>query len=231
MESYSRQPLEESSSALEKLPSREIYQYTPLDDDAGEIRLLTLLPGQLSSEIRICLDTIVLLVEDSDEDSDAEDSNEEVPLFEALSYTWGSAENLRNIFIGCLGLCTLPMTPNLAEAPTYLRYEDRPRNLWIDAICVNQQDLKERGLQVRIMADIYSKATRVVAWLGPEFTDSSMAINCINEINSHVRVNLGTITLVQVTAADEDWADEDKALPFDVFEISAMHNLISRSWF
>jgi hypothetical protein len=103
-------------------------QYSPLNVEAQEIRLLTLLPatsGEPSSKIRLLLDATPF-------------TNDNVPNFEALSYAWGSAEHLVEIFVGPSGNRTLGMTRNLAEALPYLRFKDRSRVLWIDAICINQ---------------------------------------------------------------------------------------------
>jgi hypothetical protein len=110
------------------------YVYTPLDEEAKEIRIMTLLPGIRSSEIRLVLENTILTEDDT-------------PHYEALSYVWDSAENLVNIYFWDSSE-TFGVTRNLATAIPYLRYEDRPRRLWIDAICVNQQDLAERSKQV-----------------------------------------------------------------------------------
>lgn len=48
--------------------------------------------------------------------------------------------------------------------------------LWIDAICINQNNDSERAHQVRLMADIYQKASRVLVWLGPAYQDSDTAM-------------------------------------------------------
>ncbi|PMD37662.1 hypothetical protein L207DRAFT_431959, partial [Hyaloscypha variabilis F] len=63
---------------------------------------------------------------------------------------------------------TLSITTNLFTALHYLRYVSSERHLWIDAICVNQQDLDKRSQQVKRMSSIYTLATRVVAWIGEE---------------------------------------------------------------
>ncbi|CAH0017190.1 unnamed protein product [Clonostachys rhizophaga] len=47
---------------------------------------------------------------------------------------------------------------------------------WIDMLCINQNDISERGHQVGMMRDIFQKATLVVAWLGPDYNDSSVAM-------------------------------------------------------
>ena len=61
-----------------------------------------------------------------------------------------------------------PLIPDLS----HLRDRAVERLIWVDAVCINQADINERGHQVQIMAKIYSKAYRVIIWLG-EATDNS----------------------------------------------------------
>lgn len=128
---------------LNSLQTREAYksfEYWQLS--AQEIRLWTLLPGTSTSAIRICLETVVF-------------TNELVPEFEALSYTWGSPENHVDLLVKnsmdttISNFGTLALASNLAEALPFLRHRDRPRVLWNDAICVNQQDMRERTSKVK----------------------------------------------------------------------------------
>jgi hypothetical protein len=100
----------------------------------------------------------------------------EVPLdgsqsYVALSYVCGTDQP--SIPIDC-GNGTLPVlvTKNCHAALRRLRKTSRKRTLWIDALCINQQDKDERGYQVAMMKDIYSNASRVYIWLG-EGTDRS----------------------------------------------------------
>jgi hypothetical protein len=58
------------------------------------------------------------------------------------------------------------VTANCEAALRKLRNRDSERILWIDAICINQDKTLERNHQVTLMRDIYSKASRVVVWLG-----------------------------------------------------------------
>jgi hypothetical protein len=58
------------------------------------------------------------------------------------------------------------VTRNCGLALGYLRKTDSTWVLWIDAICINQEDDKERGHQVAIMRDVYSRAIEVLIWLG-----------------------------------------------------------------
>jgi hypothetical protein len=56
---------------------------------------------------------------------------------------------------------------NLWNALLELRHEQDARTLWIDAICINQDDISERNHQVTQMGTIYKNSVRCVAWLGP----------------------------------------------------------------
>jgi len=54
------------------------------------------------------------------------------------------------------------VTANLFDALSHLRYFDRPRVLWVDALCINQADVSERNRQVAHMLTIYQAASRVI---------------------------------------------------------------------
>ena len=55
------------------------------------------------------------------------------------------------------------------------------RIIWIDAICINQEDNDEKGQQVQSMAKIYAKASRVIVWLGRAAGDSDQALEVIRK--------------------------------------------------
>ena len=208
--------LNQGSAAQHSVPSRDPYQYTPLNNDLKEIRLLTLHEGDFKADIHISIDTVPLTPDDP-------------PTYEALSYVWGSLKNPIDIQVG---LQTLAVTQNLAEALHYLRYRDKPRTLWIDAICVNQQDLKERSRQVRRMADLYPLADRVVVWLGPEKKDSKYGLRLLEELSSKVTLNWFHSTMAPVSdGAEKHWADRNKNLPYGDKELHAIYSLISCPWF
>lgn len=84
--------------------------------------------------------------------------------YEALSYTWGPTTEDRSVTVN--KHYRLPVTDNLYLALQRLRLRDHHRTIWIDAICINQQDAEERGSQVAIMGEIYRKASIVDVWLG-----------------------------------------------------------------
>jgi hypothetical protein len=99
--------------------------------------------------------------------------------FIAISYTWGDPMGNRHRstaqgeskiqpkekMIYCNNIA-LPITSNLFCLLSRLRQTKCDCWIWADAICVNQDDDKERSAQVQLMADIYAKASEVLVWLG-----------------------------------------------------------------
>lgn len=85
--------------------------------------------------------------------------------YEALSYIWGEPM-LSEVINTSDG--SILITPNLADALHHLRRPLKPRNLWIDALCINQKDNSEKGPQVRGMGRVYASAEGVLVWLGPD---------------------------------------------------------------
>ncbi|KAH6674395.1 heterokaryon incompatibility protein-domain-containing protein, partial [Halenospora varia] len=55
---------------------------------------------------------------------------------------------------------------NLEAALRRLRLSGKQRTIWIDAVCINQNDIQERQDQVSLMRQIYEQAEQVVIWLG-----------------------------------------------------------------
>lgn len=76
------------------------------------------------------------------------------------------------------------VTENLYSALRRLRQIDRKHFLWVDAICINQEDLRERSEQIKLMGDIYRNAKEVLIWLGDESgdTDSGMAVDLLEHL-------------------------------------------------
>jgi hypothetical protein len=125
------------------------YQYSPLLSEHS-FRILELLPGERDAEL-----AYRLRLEDSAKS----------PSYEALSYAWGDPKN--KVPTLCNGKC-LEITTNLRNALIELRHTDSSRYIWADAICIDQQNLRERGQQVSIMRQIYKNARKVVVWLGQD---------------------------------------------------------------
>jgi hypothetical protein len=99
--------------------------------------------------------------------------------YEALSYTWGNPAPAGQVLINGAALL---VTSNLARALEHMRMLQGPRTLriWIDQLCVDQDDAKERGRQVAMMRLIYSKADCVRIWIDvPGLEDTSEAVRIL----------------------------------------------------
>ena len=98
------------------------------------------------------------------------------PSYEALSYRWTDPDKENPDLVFCNGV-DFPVGPNLYAALIRFRLVDVPRALWVDQLCIQQTDSPEKAQQLLIMGDIYSKAERVLAWLGPTEDDSDKAMD------------------------------------------------------
>lgn len=148
------------------------YKYAPIayHDD---IRLLKILHGKKDEPLKCMLFPCAL-------PSTAKRSKSQIHKFWALSYWWGEDEPTHPITMYDdtrvrEGLQTMtPFNPsgffyvrdNLAAALTQFRREDEDVNIWCDAVCINQEDVKEKTAQVARMHEIYSEAEYVCVWLG-----------------------------------------------------------------
>ncbi|KAI0846183.1 HET-domain-containing protein [Daldinia vernicosa] len=114
--------------------------------------------------------------------------------FEALSYCWAGETNnndkTKSIFIGTLW-DIVPITRNCDSALRLLLSKGHS-NLWVDSICINQEDPYERSHQVAIMRDIYSKASQVLVYMGPTADDSDDAMDALNMLSQAVEPDLST---------------------------------------
>ncbi|KAK3385601.1 heterokaryon incompatibility protein-domain-containing protein [Podospora didyma] len=139
------------------------YPADRLGGERAAIRLLVLLPGDGLATITCTLREVTF---------------ENMESYEALSYEWGDAGSPQTILVNDKDF---DVGQNLYQALRHLRLPDAERILWIDAICVNQTDLQERNHQVQQMADVYSRAHQVVAWIGLETEDSKVAFEFLRE--------------------------------------------------
>ncbi|KAE9371823.1 HET-domain-containing protein [Stipitochalara longipes BDJ] len=88
--------------------------------------------------------------------------------YQALSYTWGPPKLSEKLKIQGNGgqRSNIYITEQLHSALLHLRFQSDSRRLWVDQICINQNDIQERGAQVQLMRDVYQKSNSTIAWLG-----------------------------------------------------------------
>lgn len=89
--------------------------------------------------------------------------DEEAGGYEAISYVWGNTMKSRRIV--CDG-AEMFITESLFDALMRLRHLHRQRRLWADQICIDQDSLEEKAIQIPIMNVIYRNADHVLVWLG-----------------------------------------------------------------
>ncbi|KAL8375826.1 hypothetical protein RB595_007105 [Gaeumannomyces hyphopodioides] len=98
-------------------------------------------------------------------------NDDDCPEYETVSYVWGGEDGdsspCRPVYVGRLW-DVLFQTKNCYEMLRLLRPLHGIRFLWVDALCINQNDLDERTQQVAKMAFIYGHALRVILYLGPD---------------------------------------------------------------
>jgi hypothetical protein len=99
--------------------------------------------------------------------------------YTALSYHWGHPELSETLF--CDGRAK-PISRQNAMALRALRHPTETVNLWIDALCINQDDKREKSEQVAHMLAIYKKAQWVTVWLGNSDSDSLLAFACVPKL-------------------------------------------------
>ncbi|KAI1407649.1 heterokaryon incompatibility protein-domain-containing protein [Hypoxylon sp. FL1857] len=129
-------------------------RYKPLPANGSQIRLVTILPGRGQKKVKCTVEHFPFI-----------GSKTNGPKYEALSYVWGDATITTPI---TLNSHPFQVTTNLEAALRVLRLKNKKRLIWIDAICINQTSIQERNQEVRRMREIYSRAERVIVWLGPE---------------------------------------------------------------
>ncbi|KAI0095850.1 HET-domain-containing protein [Daldinia grandis] len=135
----------------EDIPHRTVpYKYRPLSSNT-HTRILKVQPSlDLLAPIQCSLSEVNL---DDEEQSE----------YDALSYTWEIPSFTEELIVD---QGYLMITPNLLYALQRFRMPTEARLIWVDAICINQEDDKEKARQIPYMRQIYRSASSVLVWLG-----------------------------------------------------------------
>lgn len=146
------------------------------------------------------------------------------PEYDALSYHWGPTNPDTDPCIHVMvkdenfplktGSFPLKVTRNLESALRTLRSEEEFKTFWIDALCIDQANAKEKGSQIHYISKIYNQAQHVRVWLGKKDERTTMALGFIRRC-------LKTEVLDELerdrTSAYESW--------------NALKSLLTKSWF
>ncbi|KAN0113355.1 Heterokaryon incompatibility protein (HET) domain containing protein [Hyaloscypha variabilis] len=135
------------------------FKYPSLEGFPNDtIRILSIQPSAVSKHIQ-CQFSYASLSES--------------PKFLALSYTWGDPLPVKLIELDGKSFA---IRQNLWDCLAQIRQPTSIVRIWADAISINQKDIDERNSQVKLMGNIYSSATSVVAWLGKAETSAGRVL-------------------------------------------------------
>ncbi|KAI1657766.1 heterokaryon incompatibility protein-domain-containing protein [Daldinia decipiens] len=196
------------------------YQYQHLQDGRS-FRLLSLLPGNDPADPIRCQLQVHSLTEDG-----------QIPQYTALSYVWGDPS--LDIHVECNG-GILPVNRGCFQALRSLR--DSLRDLrqgpaftpyfWVDAICINQSDKREKSAQVRLMGDIYRFAETVLCFIGDSYSQEDLYVS--NHLGS--KTGLRRRLLRQDPRASGGWKADRDILGVNNLRESAVRKLFeSQYW-
>lgn len=142
--------------------------------ESNEIRLLSVAPRSEDGELHCTLQTVNI-------------NGNPCPVYIALSYTWGDQEDTLKVSVNGR---KMQVTRNLKVALELFREIKNPVPvLWVDAICIDQSNRQERGIQVQKMQTIFSQAKETWIWLGSERDESGSAFELVEKLS---RVYLDT---------------------------------------
>ncbi|KAK3399186.1 heterokaryon incompatibility protein-domain-containing protein, partial [Sordaria brevicollis] len=194
------------------------FKYQSIDLATDAIRLLRLLRGSHQDPIQCELFESFLHQVDG------------VP-YEALSYTWGTSHDVRKITLNDRKAL---IKESLHTALLALRQPDHDRLLWIDAICIDQNDFKEKGHQVGQMRQIYENAEQVVVWLGPSNRDTDAFMDMARRWDHETRQQPGARNAQRWV---DSWirltADEIGPVGIEIAarRRDALQEILNRPWF
>ncbi|KAK3324583.1 heterokaryon incompatibility protein-domain-containing protein [Cercophora scortea] len=140
--------------------------------------------------------------------------------FDALSYVWGDPKVKTGSMI-CNGF-QMDITHNLWAALSQIWSTWPDKRLWVDAVCINQDDIPERNQQVTMMGDIYRTAQCVVVWLGASTTKSDAFFDILDK----------TSRTLDVSGGEDVNGDSGTRTPLKDQDIGSLsREILSRPWF
>lgn len=199
--------------------------YQPLD--GSEIRLICIKPGTSDTSITCELQKFLL---------------ETSPSYCALSYVWGDEKDTRPITVNGQSFnVTINLFTGLqelrkwqqAQKPIYQNVKlDLQTRFWIDAICINQANIKEKSEQIPRMGKIYGAADQVIAWLGPNRSEEDVIVREVFEKANQLDVlyRQPEFGLAAIPAFASYMAEAGGTTDLGAF-CDAMVSVIRRPWF
>lgn len=207
------------------------YRHTPINTERDTIRLIRLKRGPITANISCELFETLL-------------SKDIGVTYEALSYTWGSSEpgqsfsdrddtqraQVAKTVTIVVNHLNFYVTPNLYLALHHLRDVENDRILWVDAICIDQNNDREKGHQVGMMRRIFEQSERVIVWLGEGSAKTDFFMDVVAEIWAVWQLTTSTNRVK--TALERLPCCRRGGLCFDEgFLTAALGDILDRPWF
>ncbi|KAH9868802.1 hypothetical protein J1614_007876 [Plenodomus biglobosus] len=200
------------------------FEYPGLLNSTSSIRLLRM---DTAPNSNTCDDIYCVLNSTEPWDSDVQ--------YECLSYCWGVPTARRRIFVrtGNNDYQQMEVTDNLYNALQGLKASLKSTLYWIDAICIDQTNDTERGKQVSLMKDIYSKSSGVVVWLGPTTERLTAAVKTINDISKRFQNDTSISPSSVVGPSGLNLSEEDTAhlQSYTEYSYEEIAHFFSLPWF
>lgn len=146
------------------------------------------------------------------------------PLYENLYYQSGGSRAPGSIT--CNGV-DMTVGGELYSALRRLRKEDEDLRIWVDAICINQSDIEERNLHVKMMGEVYGKAQTVRVWLGEAVGIEEMAMRCLEGVNEKFNELFQAGLMGNRGAVQHAFVNDEKIRGLDWDELA---KLLGRAW-
>ena len=200
----------------------ELFKHKPLQHP-WQIRLLELLPRDKPDSVR---GKIRLIpggdAKQIDPNYDVKQDADKVAYY-ALSYTWGDSKVKQEIQLDDK---TFFVTANLyAFLWQWTPDRDKPSFfIWIDAISIDQENIKERNEQVKRMTSIYENAATGLIWLGPEAENSNLAMRGLSILATK------GYTPGETSTGDAAIFRLNKDISLDEEFVLAIKHLLERPW-
>ena len=138
--------------------------------------------------------------------------------YTALSYVWGDATEKRDIVVDG---CSLSITGNLDSALRHIRHTKDIIKIWADAICINQEDIQERGQQVQQMGTIYFIAVHTIIYLGEASAEIDDVLTLLSSVS----------TAGQTLLYLDHETSTIKNMPFETITNTIQAHILNKAWF
>lgn len=193
------------------------FTYDVFDPRQQQIRLLNVFPDDNDNPLRASVHRISLST---------------LPVYKTISYVWGNPTRSASIDLDGK---TLRIPQNTYNAIRRMRLADRPRALWIDAICINQDDLQERGQQLDLMGTIYRGSIANLIHLVDDTTQANRLCEFIEDVDKLVLNMFDGYENFGKTVRNSSNGDlkysQNNPTPFSLDDQGSILDLLELAWF